>query len=74
MTWEKHIAGRNFITDLGEPETESALGMNRFAAWVPDLNNPGKHCIAEIGSSLKKLEEKYHVSEECIFYITEREG
>lgn len=69
MMWEGFVKGRNFITDLGEEELSPLLGNNRFAVWVPDPVNKGKHCLVEIGGCLKLLKDKYHVASECVFSI-----
>ena len=73
MTWECLVEGKNFITDLGEEDLSDTLGDNRFAVWIPDPINKGKHCLVEIGCNINLLKEKYHVASECVFSIARKE-
>ena len=52
MTWECLVEGKNFITDLGEDKLSSGRESNRFAVWIPDSVNEGKHRMVEIGFNL----------------------
>ena len=52
---------------MGEDKLSSGRESNRFAVWIPDSVNEGKHRMVEIGFNLNLLKEKYDVASECIF-------
>lgn len=69
MIWECLVEGKNFIIDLGEDKLSPGGESNRFAVWILDSVNEGKHRMVEIGFNLSLLKAKYDVDSECIFTL-----
>lgn len=65
--WSDLIRGKKYILDLGEKSSISA----RYAVWIPDAKQGGRHQIAMVGNSLEKLMEKFKVSQDYVFKIME---
>lgn len=69
ITWRDLTKGRNIITDLGN-DTENERGQSRrYAVWTPDVQQPDRHRIAEVGDDLEALLKKYEVKTEYVFRV-----
>lgn len=62
--WLKLMAGKPFITDIGEDRTvtvnDEERVMGRYAVWSPLKGRDG-HTIVDVGSNLAALMLRYHV-------------
>lgn len=74
VTWSELTEGHNIITDLGEYAENEERRPRRYAVWIPDTRQPGRHRIAEVGDDLKALSKKYEVRAEYIFRVEQQGG
>lgn len=73
-TWNELTYGRNIITDLGKCAESQDRKPRRYAVWIPDVQRPDRHRIAEVGDDLKALSKKYKVKTEDIFRVEAQGG
>lgn len=66
--WTRLMQGKIFITDLGETNAQKN-NANRYAVWLPDKEQSGRHRIAEVGNDLHALSLKYKVKSDCILNV-----
>lgn len=67
--WNAMMAGRAFITDLGNARAMEQDGASaapgRYAVWSPLKGGQG-HTVVEVGESLEKLMERYQIPAERV--------
>lgn len=69
IEWGELVAGKNFITDLGDKTEIKGQGIVcRYAVWKP-VESEAKHQIVEVGNNLYELRDKYQVSEDMVMRI-----
>lgn len=69
ITWNELTKGHNIITDLGDSAENESGRPQRYAVWIPDIQRPERHRIAEVGDDLNVLSKKYEVKSEYIFRV-----
>lgn len=74
--WDRLMAGKAFITDLGEDHTitvkEEEQILGRYAVWSPLKGRDG-HTIVEVSSDLEALMQRHGIPSERICAVRSEE-
>ena len=74
--WDRLMAGKAFITDLGKDRTvivkEEEQTLGRYAVWSP-LKNRNGHTILEISSDLALLMQRHGIPFERVCVVRSKE-